>query len=80
MKEAIATSRCEVAGKVYLPGDKMFITKEQMAFLKTNNAAQEVVSQEVSGGVLTPGVTIPEAESLYRRLVGADKPKKEKRR
>lgn len=48
MKRAIATSRCEVEGKLYLPGDDMTVTDEQMDALKSLNAATEIVMHAVS--------------------------------
>lgn len=81
MKRAKIISRSEVSGVVYLPGDEAMLTEEQLAFLKSHNAAVEDTSMKAAPGMTIPaGATMAEADSLYRRLVGSDKPKKEKRR
>lgn len=81
MKRAIATSRCEVAGRVYLPGDDMTITEEQFTFLKQHNAVNEIVLQ-YSGPQLA-NATIEELDTAFARKLGkpvvkgAGKPNKE---
>lgn len=68
MKRATATSRCEVAGRVYLPGDDMTITDEQFAFLKKHNAANEIVLQY--GGPQIANVTIEALDAAFARKLG----------
>ncbi len=78
MKSAKAISRCEVAGRVYLPGDEMLITAEQLAYLESQGAAQATSS--VYAGVPKLGATITNADVHYEQLVGKPRPKKGNRK
>ena len=73
MKRAIARSRCEVDGKVYLPGDDMTVTDEQFAYLTQHNAVTEVKMQAVSRATL-PSIadaTIETVHGAYARKLKA---------
>lgn len=83
MKRAVATSRCEVGGKVYLPGDDMTVTDEQFAALKGYNAVTEIVLRAASP-VILPSDTIADIDAKFARKMGTfgrsfgvGKPKKE---
>lgn len=78
MKAATAISRCEVAGKVYLPGDEMLVTAEQLAYLEEQGAARPTPS--FCSGAPVPGATIANADVHYEQLVGKPRPKKGNRK
>ncbi len=72
MKRATATSRCEVGGTVYLPGDDMTITEEQFNYLKQHNAVQEVRVQPLPSPPPTiEDVTIESVHGAYARKMKA---------
>lgn len=70
MKRAVATSRCEVGGKVYLPGDDMTVTDEQFEALKGFNAATEIVLR-TAGPMMLPGDTIATLDAKFAKKLGS---------
>lgn len=69
MRRATATSRCEVGGVTYNPGDSMMVTDEQLAFLKSHNAATEVVMYGAPPLLPRAGDTMEQVEEKYRRVI-----------
>jgi len=73
MKRATATSRCEVGGRVYLPGDDMTVTEAQFAYLKQHGAATEIRMQTHASSAppSIEDVTIEAAHGAYARKIKA---------
>lgn len=77
MKRAIAHSRCEVGGEVYLPGDHITkVTKEQLEFLKSKGAVFEMEMASISPARLEPSDTVETADEKYHKLTGERRPRK----
>ena len=72
---AIATSRCEVSGRVYLPGDPMLVTQEQFDFLEQEKAARREVLQSATPPTVNP-TDAEESDLRYFRRVGKPRPKR----
>lgn len=73
MVRAIATSRCEVAGVPYNPGDAMLLTEEQFSFLEGKGAARRENLQSV-GSAMTEALV-----QQHNEAAGASSDGKQKR-
>jgi len=74
MRSAIAVSRCEVGGTVYLPGDPMLVTQTQLDELVALGAATP--SKAVAAPSPPPPTTREEAVTQYTKVTGRPYPKK----
>lgn len=80
MKTVKAVSRCEVGGKVYVAGDSMEVSEEQLTFLVKQGAAVVMNNVPSATPLLPPNATIADADAHYERLVGSPRPKKGNRK
>ena len=80
MKRARAHSRCEIDGKVYNPGDEMLVTEAQLAFLKDESAASEIVLHSATPVMVNPDATLADVAAFHEKVTGKILPTKERRK
>jgi|PlaIllAssembly_1097288.scaffolds.fasta_scaffold00019_13 hypothetical protein len=79
MKRVYIHSRCEISGKVYLPGDEALVTQEQLDFLVKENAARPVKAQTITPQV-PPAATIAQIDETYTQVTKSEIPVKYRQR